>query len=112
MTIAREKMSVSFLNLPPFRTSGADHCTPLTRWGVSSGGSRDVAFCSSGINVIRLRPARQARPSLLIKMLDLGTGSVICGRRTMNVATYPVEVSVNYSLTMHVNQPLGDIRKL
>ena len=30
----------------------------------------------------------------------------------MSMATYPVEVSVNYSLTVHVNQPLGDVRKL
>ena len=72
-------MSVSLPDAPPFKTSGADHHTLSTHRVVPPGESEDVTINSSGIIVSRPKPAKTARPVLLIRIFDLGGGQSHAG---------------------------------
>ena len=66
-------MSVSLLGAPPSKTSGAGHRMPSVDRVVLPRGLTN----SSGIGVSRLNPAKQARPLLLIRILDLRIESAL-----------------------------------
>ena len=112
MTIVNEKMSALLLGIPPSKTSGADNRTLPAHRVVPLGGSEDVVNCSSGIIVCRLKPARQARPLLSIRIFDLRARSALIRRQLRGTSTHPVNISVDYSVVMQIGQPIGNVCEL
>ena len=105
-------MSASFPYAPPSKISDADHHMLPARRVVPPGRSEDVTISSSGIIASRLKPAKTAQPVLSIRTFGLGAKSVSRVSLLVGTTTYPLNISMNYSLVMQIDQPLVDVCKL
>ena len=59
----------------------------------------------------RLKSEMQAWPYFVIKTLDSGHSESV-EEATGRFNTYPLQIPVDYSLFMHVDQPPGDVFEL
>jgi len=71
-----------------------------------------VRVKSSEITLRRPKSATQARPSLFIRILVLGSGKLWCERVTAGLNTHPFEISVDYPLVVHIDQARSGVSQL
>ena len=72
----------------------------------------DVMVGSSEVNVTRPESVKQAWPLLSIRTFVLGSGELGCQIVMVGPNAYPPEIPMDYSLVVHVGQPLSDAPKL